>query len=136
MNRFLRSTVTVLMAALLGVTLLSVVAKAAAAASPVQLDLSVLLIGTGPPTRPRRPGSRPSPRGCALHRGQRHRHLRGRDRHPSRPVQRDHGLLQRGRHRRLAHRLRLGPLTALDTYESTFGVSQVDGYMYPSPTWG
>ena len=29
-----------------------------------------------------------------------------------------------------------GQLTALDTYESTFGVSQVDGYMYPDPTWG
>jgi hypothetical protein len=29
-----------------------------------------------------------------------------------------------------------GQLTALDTYESTFGVRQVDGYMYPSPALG
>ncbi len=48
MNRFMRSAITVVMAALLGVTMLSVVAKAAAAATPVQLDLSVLLIGAGP----------------------------------------------------------------------------------------
>jgi hypothetical protein len=29
-----------------------------------------------------------------------------------------------------------GQLTALDTYESTFGVRQVDGYMYPDPNLG
>ena len=29
-----------------------------------------------------------------------------------------------------------GQLTALDTYESAFGVRQVDGYMYPSPALG
>src|ERR1019366_3579559 len=29
-----------------------------------------------------------------------------------------------------------GQLTALDTYESTFGVRQLDGYMYPSPSLG
>ena len=29
-----------------------------------------------------------------------------------------------------------GALTALDTYESTFGVRQVDGYMYPDPNLG
>ena len=29
-----------------------------------------------------------------------------------------------------------GALTALDTYESTFGVRQVDGYMYPDPALG
>ena len=29
-----------------------------------------------------------------------------------------------------------GQLTALDTYESTFGVRQVDGYTYPTPTLG
>ena len=29
-----------------------------------------------------------------------------------------------------------GQLTALDTYESTFGVRQVDGYMYPDPVPG
>ena len=29
-----------------------------------------------------------------------------------------------------------GQLTALDTYESTFGVRQVDGYMYPDPALG
>ena len=29
-----------------------------------------------------------------------------------------------------------GALSALDTYESTFGVRQVDGYMYPSPALG
>ena len=29
-----------------------------------------------------------------------------------------------------------GQLTALDTYESTFGVRQVDGYMYPDPDLG
>ena len=29
-----------------------------------------------------------------------------------------------------------GQLTALDTYESTFGVRQVDGYMFPNPNLG
>jgi hypothetical protein len=29
-----------------------------------------------------------------------------------------------------------GQLTALDTYESTFGVRQVDGYVYPTPSLG
>jgi len=29
-----------------------------------------------------------------------------------------------------------GQLTALDTYESTFGVRQVDGYMFPDPALG
>ena len=29
-----------------------------------------------------------------------------------------------------------GALSALDTYESTFGVRQVDGYMYPDPALG
>ncbi len=29
-----------------------------------------------------------------------------------------------------------GQLSALDTYESTFGVNQVDGYMYPDPNLG
>jgi hypothetical protein len=29
-----------------------------------------------------------------------------------------------------------GQLSALDTYESTFGVRQVDGYMYPAPALG
>ncbi|MGA3221129.1 MAG: hypothetical protein ABSE77_18985 [Acidimicrobiales bacterium] len=29
-----------------------------------------------------------------------------------------------------------GALTALDTYESTFGIRQVDGYMYPDPNLG
>jgi hypothetical protein len=29
-----------------------------------------------------------------------------------------------------------GALSALDTYESTFGVDQVDGYMYPDPNLG
>ena len=29
-----------------------------------------------------------------------------------------------------------GQLDALDSYESTFGVRQLDGYMYPSPTLG
>ncbi len=29
-----------------------------------------------------------------------------------------------------------GQLTALDTYESTFGVRQVDGYMFPDPNLG
>jgi Putative Ig domain len=29
-----------------------------------------------------------------------------------------------------------GQLTALDSYESTFGVRQVDGYMYPDPSLG
>jgi putative Ig domain-containing protein len=29
-----------------------------------------------------------------------------------------------------------GQLSALDTYESTFGVNQVDGYMFPSPSLG
>ena len=33
-------------------------------------------------------------------------------------------------------RLRRGALTALDTYESAFGVRQLDGYMYPSPALG
>src|ERR1700733_10363696 len=29
-----------------------------------------------------------------------------------------------------------GQLSALDTYESTFAVNQVDGYMFPSPSLG
>src|SRR5664280_1761595 len=29
-----------------------------------------------------------------------------------------------------------GQLSALDTYESSYGVRQVDGYMYPSPALG
>ncbi|HZM55169.1 MAG TPA: hypothetical protein VFC03_09120, partial [Acidimicrobiales bacterium] len=29
-----------------------------------------------------------------------------------------------------------GQLSALDTYESTYGVRQIDGYMYPSPALG
>ena len=29
-----------------------------------------------------------------------------------------------------------GQLTALDSYESSFGVRQVDGYMFPSPALG
>ncbi len=47
MNRFLRPTITVTMAALLGLGMLSVVAKAAASATPVELSLNVLLIGAG-----------------------------------------------------------------------------------------
>ncbi len=47
MNRFLRSAITVTMACLLGLTMLSVVAKAAASATPVELSLNVLLIGAG-----------------------------------------------------------------------------------------
>src|SRR5664280_2559696 len=30
----------------------------------------------------------------------------------------------------------VGQLSALDTYESSYGVRQVDGYMYPSPALG
>ena len=48
----------------------------------------------------------PYHRGGALHRGRRHGHLTRRDRDAAHPVQRDDGLLRRGRHRRLAHRLR------------------------------
>ena len=29
-----------------------------------------------------------------------------------------------------------GQLTALDTYESTFGVRQIDGYTFPTPALG
>ena len=47
MTRFLRPAVTVTMAALLGLGMLSVVAKAAASATPVELSLNVLLIGAG-----------------------------------------------------------------------------------------
>ncbi len=45
--RLLRSAVKVVMAALLGLGMLSVVAKAAASATPVELSLNVLLIGAG-----------------------------------------------------------------------------------------
>ena len=47
MNRSYRSVVTVVMACLVVGSLLSVAVKSAAAATPVQLDLKVLLIGAG-----------------------------------------------------------------------------------------
>ncbi len=47
MNRSYRSVVTVVMACLVVGSLLTVAAKSAAATTPVQLDLKVLLVGTG-----------------------------------------------------------------------------------------
>ncbi len=52
-------------------------------------------------------------------------------------VQRDDRELQRRRDRRLDPAdFAAGQLTALDTYEATFGVRQVDGYTFPTSVLG
>ena len=109
-TRLLRSTLTVVMACLLTGTLLAAVARSAGGATPVQLSLNVLLIGTGssdPTTAAWE--SALSSEGVAYTEVTATGAYGVRDGHPARPHHRVGGQLQRRGHRRLAGRLRRRP---------------------------
>ena len=115
MNRLHRSAIKMgtacALATMLCVASLSVAdTSAVAAATAPELTLNVLA-GRHRFHRPdhRRVGLGPDQRRSGLHRGHRHRHLRGRDRHPARPHHRIGGQLRRRGDRRLPGRVRLGP---------------------------
>ena len=137
--RLLRSAVTVTMAALLGLGMLSVVARAAAAATPVQLDLSVLLIGSGPsdPTTAAWQSALSSEgvaytEVTATNTANYGAYAVTLPALTTGSVGNFNGVVLADSPAAFA----AGQLTALDAYESSFGVRQVDGYMYPSPSLG
>ena len=82
-------------------------------------------------------GVRADHRGRALHRGRRHRHGGCGDGDPAGAVQRHAPATTTASSSPTRPTdFAAGQLTALDTYESTFGVRQIDGYMFPDPALG
>src|SRR5664280_282678 len=135
MTRFRRSAVTVGITIVLVATLVSVVARSAAAATPVQLNLNVLLIGTGssdPTTAAWQ--SALSSEGVAYTSvtasGSFGAETVALPALTTGSVGNFNGVVLADSPSAFA----VGQLSALDTYESSYGVRQVDGYMYPS-TW-
>ncbi|HEX7460401.1 MAG TPA: putative Ig domain-containing protein, partial [Acidimicrobiales bacterium] len=137
MTRFRRSLVKVVLACALAATFMSVVARSAAAAAPVQLNLNVLLIGTG--------SSDPTTaawQSALTHEGVAYTLATATGAYgaetvtlpalTSGSVGNFNGVVVADSPAGFA----AGQLSALDSYESSFGVRQVDGYMYPSPALG
>jgi hypothetical protein len=118
-------------------TLVSVVARSAAAATPVQLNLNVLLIGTG--------SSDPTTaawQSALSSEGVAYTSVTASGGYGAETVTLPaltagsvgnfNGVVLADSPAGFA----AGQLSALDTYESSYGVRQVDGYMYPSPALG
>src|SRR5664280_2182814 len=133
MTRLRRSVVVLAMTTVLVATLVSVVARSAAAATPVQLNLNVLLIGTG--------SSDPTTaawQSALSSEGVAYTSVTASGGTVSLPalttgsVGNFNGVVLADSPSAFA----VGQLSALDTYESSYGVRQVDGYMYPSPALG
>jgi len=137
MTRFRRSAVTIGITIVLVATLVSVVARSAAAATPVQLNLNVLLIGTG--------SSDPTTaawQSALSSEGVAYTSVTASGSYGAETVTLPalttgsvgnfNGVVLADSPSGFA----AGQLSALDTYESSYGVRQVDGYMYPSPALG
>ncbi len=137
MNRSYRPVITVVLACLLLGSLLSVAVRSAGAATPVTLDLKVLLIGTG--------SSDPTTAAWAsalTSEGVPYTEVTATGTYGAETVTLPtlsagsvgdyNGVVVADSPAALA----AGQLSALDTYESTFSVRQIDGYMYPSPALG
>ncbi len=137
MNRSYRPVITVVLACLLLGSLLSVAVRSAGAATPVTLDLKVLLIGTG--------SSDPTTAAWAsalTSEGVPYTEVTATGAYGAETVTLPtlsagsvgdyNGVVIADSPAALA----AGQLSALDTYESTFSVRQIDGYMYPSPALG
>jgi hypothetical protein len=125
------------MTTVLVATLVSVVARSAAAAAPVQLNLNVLLIGTG--------SSDPTTaawQSALSSEGVAYTSVTASGGYGAETVTLPaltagsvgnfNGVVLADSPAGFA----AGQLSALDTYESSYGVRQVDGYMYPSPALG
>jgi hypothetical protein len=125
------------MTTVLVATLVSVVARSAAAATPVQLNLNVLLIGTG--------SSDPTTaawQSALSSEGVAYTSVTASGGYGAETVSLPalttgsvgnfNGVVLADSPAGFA----VGQLSALDTYESSYGVRQVDGYMYPSPALG
>src|SRR5664280_1878310 len=137
MTRFRRSVTLLAMTTVLVATLVSVAARSAAAAAPVQLNLNVLLIGTGssdPTTAAWQ--SALSSEGVAYTSvtasGSFGAETVALPALTTGSVGNFNGVVLADSPSAFA----VGQLSALDTYESSYGVRQVDGYMYPSPALG
>ncbi len=137
MTRMLRPLFTVVLACLLLGSLLSVAVRSAGAATPVTLDLKVLLVGTG--------SSDPTTAAWAsalTSEGVPYTEVTATGTYGAETVTLPtlsagsvgdyNGVVVADSPAALA----AGQLSALDTYESTFSVRQIDGYMYPSPALG
>ena len=118
-------------------------AAPASAATVPSLDLNVLLIGNGASDSAHRGmGVGPYDRGGPLHRSRRQRPVAGTQANETVTLPTlssatgttgyFDGVVIADSPTDFA----AGQLTALDTYESTFRVNQVDGYMYPDPSLG
>src|ERR1035438_7815755 len=137
MTRFRRSAVTIGITIVLVATLVSVVARSAAAATPVQLNLNVLLIGTGssdPTTAAWQ--SALSSEGVAYTSvtasGSFGAETVSLPALTTGSVGNFNGVVLADSPAGFA----AGQLSALDTYESSYGVRQIDGYTYPIPAQG
>jgi hypothetical protein len=137
MTRFRRSAVTIGITIVLVATLVSVVARSAAAATPVQLNLNVLLIGTG--------SSDPTTaawQSALSSEGVAYTSVTASGSYGAETVTLPalttgsvgnfNGVVLADSPTAFA----AGQLSALFSYESSYGVRQIDGYMYPSPALG
>src|SRR5664280_580877 len=138
MTRFRRSVTLLAMTTVLVATLVSVAARSAAAAAPVQLNLNVLLIGTGssdPTTAAWQ--SALSSEGVAYTVATAAGTTYGTETVAlpaltTGSVGNFNGVVFADSPAAFA----AGQLSALDTYESTYRVRQIDGYTYPIPAQG
>ena len=137
MTRFARPVMAAVLACVLVATFVSQIPRTAGAATPVQLDLNVLLIGSGPsdPTTAAWQSALTS-EGVAF------TSVTASGAYGAESVTLPalttgsvgnfNGVVLADSPSAFA----AGQLTALDSYESSFGVRQIDGYMYPSPALG
>ncbi len=137
MRRSHLSVVRVAVACAVVGTLLAVIAHSEAAAAPVQLDMNVLLVGTGPsdPTTAAWQSALSSEGvtyTLATASGPYGGETVALPTLTTGSAGRFDGVVIADSPTAFA----TGQLSALDSYESTFGVRQVDGYMYPSPFLG
>src|SRR5664280_2470417 len=138
MTRFRRSVAVLAITTVLVATLVSVAARSAAAAAPVQLNLNVLLIGTGssdPTTAAWQ--SALSSEGVAYTVATAAGTTYGTETVAlpaltTGSVGNFNGVVFADSPAAFA----AGQLSALDTYESTYRVRQIDGYTYPIPAQG
>src|SRR5664280_2717218 len=137
MTRFRRSVTLLAMTTVLVATLVSVAARSAAAAAPVQLNLNVLLIGTG--------SSDPTTaawQSALSSEGVAYTSVTASGGYGAETVSLPalttgsvgnfNGVVLADSPAGFA----AGQLSALDTYESTYRVRQIDGYTYPIPAQG
>src|SRR5664280_2146028 len=137
MTRLRRSVVVLAMTTVLVATLVSVVARSAAAATPVQLNLNVLLIGTASPDP-----TTAAWQSALSSEGVAYTSVTASGSYGAETVLLPalttgsvgnfNGVVLADSPSAFA----VGQLSALDTYESSYGVRQVDGYMYPIPAQG